>query len=198
MLLERIKGAVKETLILIEQEERKPEHADKYSWAMIKDAFEQELPMLNVDAIEKFRMYLSRTTTAVSTDNTIIKRKKYWKRRQLPDGFPSHFALTVHIIDYLKTCKNMTASKGDIYKAIKDNYSIEWQKIPHRSRGVDTKISELEYRLEWACTLLSLTGKAVGRKQDTTLPMTYIKLISTTKFTDAEIVYYNKNKNNRN
>jgi hypothetical protein len=176
MLLERIKEAAKETLILIEQ--LNPEHAGKYSWALIEQTFKQELPMLSVDAIEKFRMHLARTDTV---DDTITKRKTYWKRRRLPDNFPTHFAMTVPIIDYLKTCKNMTASKVDIYKAIKDNYTIEWQKIPHRARGVDTKISELEYRLEWACTLLSSTGKAVGRKQDATLPMTYIKLVSSTK-----------------
>jgi len=193
MSLERIKGAVRETLTLIEQEELKPEYADKYSWALIKETFKQELPMLSADAIEKFRMHLVRTDTVVSTDDIITKRKHSWKRRRLPDGFPSHFAMTVYIIDYLKTCKNMTASKVDIYNAIKNNYSSEVQAIPHRSRGEDTKISELQYRLEWACTLLTLTGKAVGRTQDVTLPKKCIKLISTTKLTDAEIVSYNKN-----
>lgn len=195
MLLERIKGAVKETLILIEQEEIKPEYT-KYSWTRIKETFEQELPMLSVDAIEKFRMNLVTEASrigAVNTDNTVTKRKYSWKRRRLPDGFPSHFSMTVHIIDYLKICKNMTASKADIYNAIKDKYSSEIQAIPHRSRGRDIKMSELEYRLEWACTLLTMAGKTIGRTQDAALPKTYIKLISTLKFTDAEIVHYKQN-----
>jgi len=193
MLLERIKE-VKEKVDLLEQEARNPDYSGKYSWAAIKATFEQELPILSVDAIEKFRLRLEDCIDTVDTA-TATKRKKYGQRRRIPD-VPSALDMTVYIIDYLKTCKNMMASKADIFNGIKDNYSPEVQAIPHRSRGEDNSgVSELEYRLEWACTILSWNGKTIGRNQDPSILKKHIKLISTTKFTEAEIAYLKKNRN---
>jgi hypothetical protein len=193
MLLERIKE-VKEKVDLLEQEARNPEHSGKYSWAAIKTIFEQELPILSADAIEKFRLRLEDCTDTVDTA-TAAKRKKYGQRRRIPD-VPSALDMTVHMIDYLKTCKNMMASKEDIFNGIKDKYSPEVQAIPHRSRGEDRSgISALQYRLEWACTILALNGKAIGRNQDPAIPKRHLKLISTTKFTEAEIAHLKKNRN---
>jgi len=183
MLLEKIK----EMVTLIEQ------GAGKYSWDAIKEAFKQELPVLSTDAIEKFRLRLDGTNAASIDTVTTAKRKKYGQRRRIL-GVPFFLDMTVHIIDYLKTCKNMTASKADIFNAIKDNYPIEIQGIPHRSRGKDTHVSELAYRLEWACTILSSNGRAIGHNQDATIPKTNIKLVNVKKFTEAEVAYLKKNR----
>jgi hypothetical protein len=181
---------------LLELEALKPGHTDnRYSWATIKKTFEQHLPVLSADAVEKFHRQLDNTDDLQADMPAEVKRKKYGPRRRLT-GVPSALAMTSHVVDYLKTCENMTASKAAIYNAIKNKYPAEVQAIPHRSRGKDNpNLSALEYILEWAGTLLTRNGKAIGRNQDPSLPRKHLKLASTAKFTNAEMAYLKKNNN---
>jgi uncharacterized protein YfkK (UPF0435 family) len=185
LLLTRIQE-VREKVNLLESELLKGE----YSWENIKTAFERTLPIISTEAIENFKACLDAKAIVA-----IEKRKTGYGRRKMPDSVPSPLDMTAHVIDYLTTCSNMTASKTDIYKVVKTKYPQEVQAIPHRSKGKDTQMSALEYRLEWACTILTKNKKAVGRNQDPKLPKKHIKLISKTPFTKEEIDYLNKNRN---
>jgi hypothetical protein len=124
---------------------------------------------------------------------TVIERKGYGRRR-IPNTLPSALDMTAHIIDYLKDRPNMTASKTEIFNGIKNLYPTDVLAIPHRSKGKDTSISALEYRLDWACSILTVNKKAVGRNQDPKIPSKHIKLINKSKFTKEEMIYLKKNR----
>lgn len=188
-VLEEVK-ALKEQLNLLEANLLKPKIG--YPWDVIENTFKQELPMLSSDAIQRFHQRLDGINPVVS--DPLAPTRKYGKRRKLPN-VPLAIDMTPYIIDYLKTCQNRTASKAEIFEAIKGNYSADAQAVRHRSRGTDhPTISAIEYRVEWACAILSLNGRTIGRNQDPLLSKKHIKLINATKFTDAEIAYLKKNR----
>jgi len=185
-VLEKIKE-IKEELNLLEADLLKPKIG--YSWNTIETIFKQELPMLSSDAILRFHQRLDGVDPVLPTT-----KEDYGERRKLPD-VPMAIAMTPLIIDYLKTCQNRTATKAEIFNGIKDNYSPEVQAIRHRSKGSDDpNKSVIEYRVDWACSILTKHGRTIGRNQDPTLSKTQVKLSNATKFTNAEIAYLKKNR----
>ena len=146
---------IKEALRIIEGELLNPEV--QYSWPAIEQAFKLELPMLSAEAVGKFQ---KRLEAAGSCEEPNPKRKGYG-RRKLPPGIPTALEMTSPIIEFLAGCKNMMASKTAIFNGIKNQYPKKIRELPHRTRGEDTPMSLLEYRVAWACTILVRNGKAV-------------------------------------
>jgi hypothetical protein len=171
-----------------------------YSWESILKTLKVEVPIIanNHDVLAKFRERLdsSGSDNIPHNEPTVSKKRKdSFKRRPRIPGTPKAHDMTSPIIDFLKTCKNMTASKKEIYEGIKGHYPKYVLDIPHRKGGRDIPgVSMVEYRVNWAAWVLTANGKAVGPKKDPSLPEGYIRLTDTNKFTQEEINYLKKNK----
>ena len=192
---------IKVALDVIEGELLKPER--EYSWADIEQTFKFELPMLSADAVEKFQKRLDgadllspspvSSVSSVSSVSPEDPKRIGYGRRKLPSGVPTALEMTDPIVDYLAKCKNMTASKTAIFNAIKNTYPKKIREIPHRTKGEDSARSLIEYRVEWACSILIRNGKALGHSQDASVPKKHVKLLDVNKFTEAETTYLKAN-----
>jgi hypothetical protein len=170
-----------------------------YAWPIIERTFKTEMPIISSEALAKFREQLESTSlgSGPSIENEMNehtspkikrKRKEAFPRRQRVPGTPRGHDMTAPIINFLKTRRNMTASKKEIYEGIKHNYPANILSIPHRRGGKDIPgMTMVEYRVYWAVWVLTVNGKAVGPKRDRTLTVGHIRLIDPTPFSDEQI-----------